>query len=462
MTASTTVWTCEKPSLVSSLSTLMFPCPAWVSSPSLSTPSKRSLSTVSLHSHRFKFITKRWALPRPSRVGIRACASVPATKGPSNNELEPPNAPEEDPRGIRTTPFYIALVAAQMLPFINATGILADLAYFTITALSCIVIGVRRAPLEPPVLTAALSPKQALAAPFTASIFLFGSYLLLKYTSVDISFILNVLTTITGTLCVKETLDPVFHTLLSSVSLNRTVVVRGASPDNNDDDNKARPPVYVSDVMSTVAAVATTAAYFFKVEPTFVFSNVIAVSLATRVLSLIRPSSFLVGAGLLTGLFFYDIFWVFGSEVMVSVATQIDTPGKLLFPRDLSQMASSSVKYPYAILGLGDVCIPGLFISLAQSMDQRFAPDLPKQAQPYFVAAVSAYTLGLGLCFLVNYVTNAAQPALLYLVPALIGSSIAVAAWRGELGDVLAFSESKTSVNDTLEGSDGTSDSITP
>jgi minor histocompatibility antigen H13 len=42
-----------------------------------------------------------------------------------------------------------------------------------------------------------------------------------------------------------------------------------------------------------------------------------------------------IGAILLTGLFFYDIFWVFGTPVMVAVAKNIDAPIKLLFPRPL-------------------------------------------------------------------------------------------------------------------------------
>lgn len=148
----------------------------------------------------------------------------------------------------------------------------------------------------------------------------------------------------------------------------------------------------------------------------------------------------MVAAGLLVGLFFYDIFWVYGSEVMVSVATKIDTPGKLLFPRDVSQMGTSGIDYPYAILGLGDICVPGIFVSIAQSLDMKFAPDVPKSKQPYFRSSVLAYIASLFLCFFVNFQTNAAQPALLYLVPALIGSSLAVGAYRGELKDVISFS----------------------
>lgn len=45
--------------------------------------------------------------------------------------------------------------------------------------------------------------------------------------------------------------------------------------------------------------------------------------------------NFKVGFILLWGLFFYDIFWVFGTDVMYTVAKNIDAPIKILFPLDL-------------------------------------------------------------------------------------------------------------------------------
>lgn len=59
--------------------------------------------------------------------------------------------------------------------------------------------------------------------------------------------------------------------------------------------------------------------------------------------------------------------------------------------------------------------------------------------EPYFWAAVGAYVVGLMVCFGVNMQTQAAQPALLYLVPMLIGSVLGMAWIRGEVGDVLQF-----------------------
>lgn len=377
--------------------------------------------------------------------------------------------PEDDPRGINgTTIFYAALVAAQLLPFSNKTnGLVGDLLYFSVTALSCIVIGVRRAPLEPPSLSAPISSKQVIAAPFTASIFLFGSYLLLKYTTVDVSLILNGLTSLGGALCVKESLDPVFFSLFQQLNIPNFEIIPASEPpspspsatseSSSKDESQTeestelgRPAFTATNLASTIIAVGTVAAYLLKLPPSFVFSNAIAVALATRVLSLIRPSSFVVAAGLLVGLFFYDIFWVYGSEVMVSVATKIDTPGKLLFPREVSQMGTSGINYPYAILGLGDICVPGIFVSIAQSLDMKLAPDLPRSKQPYFGFSIFAYIIALFLCFFVNFQTNAAQPALLYLVPALIGSSLAVGAYRGELKDVISFSNDE---NDKKEKS---------
>ena len=60
-----------------------------------------------------------------------------------------------------------------------------------------------------------------------------------------------------------------------------------------------------------------------------------------------------VGAILLGGLFFYDIFWVFGTPVMVAVAKGIDGPIKLLFRREVNGASQ------FGMLGLGDIVIPG-------------------------------------------------------------------------------------------------------
>lgn len=70
------------------------------------------------------------------------------------------------------------------------------------------------------------------------------------------------------------------------------------------------------------------------------------------------------GFMMLTALFFYDIFFVFGTDVMLTVAKSIDAPIKILFPTDWS---SDPAKF--SLLGLGDIVIPGIFMAMCLRYD---------------------------------------------------------------------------------------------
>lgn len=67
----------------------------------------------------------------------------------------------------------------------------------------------------------------------------------------------------------------------------------------------------------------------------------------------------------------YDVFWVFGSpkvigdNVMLTVATSklVDGPFKLLFPRAIGGVGEAA-NYPFSLLGLGDVAVPGRFFMI--------------------------------------------------------------------------------------------------
>ena len=70
------------------------------------------------------------------------------------------------------------------------------------------------------------------------------------------------------------------------------------------------------------------------------------------------------------------------------------------------------------MLGLGDIVVPGLFISLALRYDlSRSSHKQPTQtfAKPYFTAALTSYIIGLVTTMAVMHIFGAAQPALLYL-----------------------------------------------
>lgn len=101
---------------------------------------------------------------------------------------------------------------------------------------------------------------------------------------------------------------------------------------------------------------------------------------------------------------------------MVNVATNLDVPIKLLWPKST---AFSSAR-GFTMLGLGDIVIPGIFVSLALRYDYYRHTRSDSQAglsfsKPYFYASLFAYVAGLATTMFVMHTFKAAQPALLYL-----------------------------------------------
>ena len=197
-------------------------------------------------------------------------------------------------------------------------------------------------------------------------------------------------------------------------------------------------------------------------------NNALGLAFSLQGLEHIGLGSVQTGALLLCGLFVYDIFWVFCTPVMVSVAKSFDAPIKLLFPKggaagsaaaaaalatatkvvgdvvaavtDLAPAASP--ERPFNMLGLGDIVIPGIFVALMLRMDMARTPALSSSSwPPYFKAVVGGYVAGLGATIGVMNLFNAAQPALLYIVPAVLGAVALQAAARGEVKAVAAWSE---------------------
>lgn len=103
---------------------------------------------------------------------------------------------------------------------------------------------------------------------------------------------------------------------------------------------------------------------FYVYSKSWIYNNILAIVFCIHALQFMFLGNFKTGCLLLSLLFFYDIFFVFGTDVMITVAKNIDAPIKLQFPRD---MTTNPPKY--SILGLGDIVIPGVFVSLCLRYD---------------------------------------------------------------------------------------------
>ncbi|CAG9473749.1 signal peptide peptidase, putative [Plasmodium vivax] len=193
----------------------------------------------------------------------------------------------------------------------------------------------------------------------------------------------------------------------------------------------------------------------------FITHNVLAVSFCFQAISLVILSNFLIGFLLLSGLFVYDIFWVFGNDVMVTVAKSFEAPVKLLFP-------VSKDPVHYSMLGLGDIIIPGIVISLCLRFDyylhrnkihkgnfKKMFNDISihEAFKKYYFFTISVfYQIGLVVTYCMLFYFEHAQPALLYLVPACILAIVGCSLCKGEFKIMVKYQEITDKSNSSDDG----------
>ncbi|EKV09993.1 Signal peptide peptidase, putative [Penicillium digitatum PHI26] len=245
------------------------------------------------------------------------------------------------------------------------------------------------------------------------------------------------------------------------------------------------------DIISGISALSAVGFFAFVANPWWL-TNFLGFCFCYGTLQFMSPSTFWTGTLIMGSLFFYDIYFVFFTPLMVTVATKLDVPIKLLFPRPpTSRDAPGSV--PLAMLGLGDVVIPGMMIGLALRFDlflyyqqkgaqmarskgldqaivkpeyqsatgawgERFWAPSVKPLQPelqppyhdarrfpkiYFKASIFGYIVGMVATLLAMQYSNHAQPALLYLVPGVLISLWGTALIRGEIDTMWDFSDAE-------------------
>merc|ERR1712212_264909 len=174
---------------------------------------------------------------------------------------------------------------------------------------------------------------------------------------------------------------------------------------------------------------------WYLMKKHWIANNLFGLAFAFNGVELLHLNNVVTGCILLGGLFFYDIFWVFGTDVMVTVAKSFEAPIKLVFPQDLVEQGFGATNM--AMLGLGDIVIPGIFIALLLRYDQ----SLKRNSNFYFYVTFIAYFLGLLTTIGVMHFYKHAQPALLYLVPACLGTPLFFALVRGDIKSMFQYAD---------------------
>eukprot|EP00727_Mastigamoeba_balamuthi_P011595 m51a1_g7058 hypothetical protein (331) ;mRNA; f:167327-168585 len=200
---------------------------------------------------------------------------------------------------------------------------------------------------------------------------------------------------------------------------------------------------------------ALAAAAWWAATRAWALSNGLALHLAVAGVAATRmPSG--RSCALLLGVFLaYDVFWVFlsplffgGSSVMESVAIGLlPSAGEAAYPILLS--FPRWIDSGFNLLGLGDIILPGVYLSFLYRMDvlKEHLLDTGMRQQRkryrwlefYFPTGLAAYFLSLVWTMIMLVILKRGQPALLYLVPGVLLSTMAQAAFGGasELSELL-------------------------
>ncbi|CAF9938447.1 MAG: hypothetical protein ALECFALPRED_007691 [Alectoria fallacina] len=259
--------------------------------------------------------------------------------------------------------------------------------------------------------------------------------------------------------------------------------------------------------------------YFNLIGKPWWLTNLLGFGFAYSALQIMSPTTSWTGTLILAALFVYDIYFVFFTPLMVTVATQLDIPAKLVFPRP-RRPTEDPTKQALSMLGLGDIILPGMMIGFALRFDlylfylrkqtrrtvknsnstanaaetpaskeaddfevvkptwhpaaggwgERFwtrKEDIVRLKQfqgglfpkTYFRASVVGYVLGMLCTIGVMEIYGQAQPALLYLVPGVLGSLWGTALVKGDIKTLWNFDEAEEEKKVETRGGKETEDS---
>lgn len=280
-----------------------------------------------------------------------------------------------------------------------------------------------------------LTTKDAAMFPLIASGALFSIYIIFRIFSKEyINLLLTFYFVGLGVAAVTKSISPIIRQIMPSCFPNANYHLD--LTENHDKESPIHLIAHSFDRVDLVALLMSALMgvwYFIKKH--WIANNIFGLAFSLNAVELLHLNKVSTGCILLIGLFVYDIFWVFGTSVMVSVAKSFEAPIKIVFPRDI--ITRGIWASDFAMLGLGDIVVPGVFIALLLRYDKSRGQD----RSPYFWVCFVAYIAGLVLTIIVMHIFKAAQPALLYLVPACVGSPLLVACFKSDLKSLFTYED---------------------
>ncbi|OQR85830.1 signal peptide peptidase-like, aspartyl protease family A22B [Achlya hypogyna] len=225
----------------------------------------------------------------------------------------------------------------------------------------------------------------------------------------------------------------------------------------------------VACILGVAPAVALVVVWFVENSHPWIWllQDALGICLCVVFVDSIQLPSLQIATYLLAAAFFYDVFFVylspfvFGSNVMVDVASRAGQVAEIndfctrhpesvscghpTVPLVLSLPLVHSIYGGSSLLGLGDIVLPALLVSFGLRVDYCSGRPLHLR-HSYYVQLCVAYAAGLLAANVMSIVLQpyvAGQPALMYIVPAMLATVTVKAKADGDwevLWDGPAFS----------------------
>ena len=164
-----------------------------------------------------------------------------------------------------------------------------------------------------------VSAKDAAAFPIIAGCMLCGLYALIKYFGKDsVNYFLMFYIALGSSAGIKTLLNAIVGDSLNSLDETKLI---------NIDTKYFKLEVTILDIICLLLSGVMVAIYV--VSKSWIYNNILSIFFCIHALQFIFLGNFKNGFLLLVLLFAYDIFFVFGTDIMITVAKNIDAPIKL-------------------------------------------------------------------------------------------------------------------------------------
>lgn len=183
--------------------------------------------------------------------------------------------------------------------------------------------------------------------------------------------------------------------------------------------------LYAVDLVSVAAALPLLLIYWLS--DNWIVMNFLAALVALFSIEITRFKTLTIASITLVAFFFYDIYFVFFTPIMLTVAKKVVIPVKIVWPREFytfSIWTSYSDTAKFALLGLGDIILPGVYIALVSRIEAQIAATKGLVVRPSLTqACIAAYAVSIIVAMCVLYFSQKGQPVLLYIVPSLLSTT---------------------------------------